>query len=87
MRSDEKKYTLVRPLPTDRKSAGQWISVEIPFAVSGWPTFRRDDGGTTLVVTTDDKFDAIRFVVRPQDVYGDAKPFVLIDDIQVIEKE
>ena len=87
MRADEKKYTLVRPLPTDRKNVGQWISVEIPFAVSGWPTFRRDDGVTTLVVTTDDKFDAMRFVVRQQDVYGDAKAFVLIDDIQVVEKE
>jgi len=87
MRADEKKYTLVRPLPTDRKSINQWISVEIPFAVTGWPTFRRDDGVNTLVVTTDDKFDAMRFVVRQQDVYGDAKAFVLIDDIQVVEKE
>jgi len=87
MRADEKKYTLVRPLPTDRKNINQWISVEIPFAVTGWPTFRRDDGVNTLVVTTDDKFDAMRFVVRQQYVYGDAKAFVLIDDIQVVEKE
>jgi hypothetical protein len=87
MRVDERKYTLVRPLPTERKAAGQWISVEIPFALPGWPMFRRDDQGTTLVVTPDDKFDVIRFVVRQQDVYGDAKAFVLIDDIQVVEKE
>ncbi|HLY07721.1 MAG TPA: hypothetical protein VKW04_00320, partial [Planctomycetota bacterium] len=87
MRVDEKKYTLVRPLPVDRKSVNQWQSVEIPFALSGWPTFRRDDNGTQLVVTTEDKFDAIRFLVRQQDVYGDQRAYVLIDDIQVVEKE
>jgi|SRR5579859_1417042 len=87
LRVDERRYTLVRPLPTDRKNAGQWISVEIPFALSGWPLFRRDDQGTTLVVTPEDKFDMIRFVVRQQDVYGDSKAYVLIDDIQVVEKE
>jgi len=87
LRADEKKYTLVRPLPVDRKSLHQWQSVEIPFAISGWPTFRRDDGGTQLVVSAEDKFDLIRFSVRQQDVYGDAKAYVLIDDIQVVEKE
>ncbi|MBV8881909.1 MAG: hypothetical protein JO332_18265, partial [Planctomycetaceae bacterium] len=87
LRSDEKRYTLVRPLPVDRRAVNQWASVEIPFALSGWPTFRRDDGGTTLVVTPEDKFDLIRFVTRQQDVHGDAKAYVLIDDIQVVDKE
>jgi len=87
MRVDEKKYTLVRALPVDRKSLNQWMSVEIPFALSGWPVFRRDDGGTQLVVSTEDKFDSIRFAVRQQDVFGDARPYVLIDDIQVVERE
>lgn len=87
LRADEKRYTLVRPLPVDRRAAGTWQSVEIPFALSGWPTFRRDDGGTQLVVTPEDKFDLIRFAVRQQDVYGDAKAFVLVDDVHVVEKE
>lgn len=87
LRVDEKKYTLVRSLPVDRKSLHQWMSVEIPFALSGWPVFRRDDGGTQLVVSTEDKFDSIRFVVRQQDVFGDQRAYVLIDDIQVVERE
>ncbi len=87
MRVDEKKYTLVRALPVDRRNLNQWLSVEIPFALSGWPVFRKDDGGTQLVVSTEDKFDSIRFVVRQQDVFGDARPYVLIDDIQVVERE
>ena len=87
MRVDEKRYTLVHPLAVDRRSRDQWLSAEIPFALSGWPVFRRDDNGSQLVVSTEDKFDAIRFVVRQQDVYGDQRPYVLIDDIQVVEKE
>jgi len=87
LRVDEKKYTLVRPLAVDRKNLNQWMSVEIPFALSGWPVFRRDDGGTQLVVSTEDKFDSIRFVVRQQDVFGDQRAYVLIDDIQVVERE
>ena len=87
LRVDEKKYTLVRPVAVDRKNLNQWMSVEIPFALSGWPVFRRDDGGTQLVVSTEDKFDSIRFVVRQQDVFGDQRADVLIDDIQVVERE
>lgn len=87
MRVDEKKYTLVRPLPMDRKKLDQWQSVEIPFALSGWPVFRRDDNGTQLVVSTEDKFDQIRFSVRQQDVFGDQRAYVVIDDIQVVERE
>ena len=49
--------------------------------------FRRDDNQTLLTVTNGDFFDAIRFVVKPGDVFGDMKPYVLIDDIQVFEKD
>ena len=87
MRVDEKKYTLVHPLQVDRKMLNQWQSVEITFALSGWPVFRRDDNGTQLVVSTEDKFDQIRFSVRQQDVFGDARAYVVIDDIQVVERE
>lgn len=87
MRVDEKKYTLVHPLPVDRKTLNQWQSVEITFALSGWPVFRRDDNGSQLVVSTEDKFDQIRFSVRQQDVFGDARAYVVIDDIQVVERE
>ena len=87
MRVDEKKYTLVHPLAVDKKNRETWLTAEIPFALSGWPSFRRDDNGTQLVVSTEDKFDAIRFVVRQQDVYGDQRAYVLVDDIQVVERE
>jgi hypothetical protein len=85
-RVDERKYTLLKAIPVDRKNAGLWQSAEIPFTPATWQ-FRRDDGLTQLMVTSEDKIDAIRFVARPSDVFGDAKPYVLIDDIQVIEKE
>jgi|GEM_PF-2989713 len=91
-RCDEKKYTLFKAIPVDRKKADQWIVAEVPLEIApaGQPqhwAFRRDDGQTVLTVTNGDFFDAIRFLVRPGDVYGDMKPYVLIDDIQVFEKE
>jgi len=39
------------------------------------------------MINPDDKVDAIRAVVKPTDVFGDARPYVLIDDVQVVEKE
>lgn len=86
MRVDERKYTMFKPIAVDRKKADQWVSVEMPFTVSGWQ-FRRDDGQNSLVVNADDKVDAIRLVVRPQDAQGDQKPYVLVDDVQIVEKE
>lgn len=91
-RCDEKKYTLFKSIAVDRRKADQWIVAEVPLEIAPagqtqhW-AFRRDDGQTVLTVTPGDFFDAIRFVVRPGDVYGDMKPYVLIDDIQVFEKE
>jgi hypothetical protein len=85
-RVDERKYTLFKILPVDKKNAGLWQTAEIPFTPAAWQ-FRRDDGVNQLMVTTEDKVDALRFVAKPNDVYGDAKPYVLIDDIQVTERE
>jgi hypothetical protein len=91
-RCDEKKYTLFKSIAVDRKKADQWIVAEVPLEIApagqvqNW-AFRRDDGQLVLTVTPGDFFDAIRFVVKPGDVYGDMKPYVLIDDIQVFEKE
>ncbi|MBI3856505.1 MAG: hypothetical protein HY293_12530, partial [Planctomycetes bacterium] len=92
LRVDEKKYTLFKPIAVDRRNADQWNVAEIPLEIPAAPQpqhwlFRRDDGATMLTVSTEDKFDSIRFVVRPGDVYGDSRPYVLLDDIQVYEKE
>ncbi len=86
MRVDERKYTLWRNVSVERRNKDQWMSLEVPFTLSNW-YFRRDDGVNQLVVTSDDKFDSIRFVVRQQDVMGDQKAYVVVDDIQVVEKE
>jgi len=92
LRCDEKKYTLFKAVPVDRKRSDQWIVAEVPLEIppAGQPQhwmFRRDDNQTMLTVTNGDFFDALRFIVRPGDVFGDMKPYVLIDDIQVFEKE
>lgn len=86
LRVDEKKYTMFKPFAVERKKVDQWISVELPFTVSGWQ-FRRDDGQNQLVVNSEDKVDAVRLLVKPQDASGDQKPYVLVDDIQVVEKD
>lgn len=91
MRVDERKYTLWKVVVLDKKIREQWTTVEIPLEITPAPqvnwSFRRDDGANMLQVTTEDKFDWIRFITRPSDVYGDGKPYILIDDIQVVEKE
>jgi hypothetical protein len=92
MRVDEKKYTLWKVFNLDRKARDQWVSVEMPLEILPPPQtpnwlFRRDDGGNMLTITTEDKFDSIRFIVRQSEVYGDSKPMVFIDDIQVVDKE
>ena len=50
-------------------------------------SFRRDDGVLNLTITSQDKFDWIGFQVHQKDVFGDQKAFLLVDDIQVVEKE
>jgi hypothetical protein len=85
-RNEERKFTLFRPIAVDRKNAGLWQTAEIPFTAGTWQ-FRRDDAVNQLIVTPEDKVDSLRFVVKPTDVFGDSKPYVMIDDIQVVEKE
>ena len=85
-RVDERKFTLFKTLPVDKKNAGLWQSVDLPFTAGTWQ-FRRDDGVNQLLVTSEDKVDSIRLVAKPADVFGDSRPYVMIDDIQVVEKE
>jgi hypothetical protein len=86
LRVDEKKFSLLKTFPVERKNINQWMSAEVPLALTNLG-FRRDDGQLQLVVSTADKFDSIRFSARQQEVVGDQKAYLLIDDIQVIEKE
>jgi hypothetical protein len=85
LRVEERRYTLFKAFPVDRKTMNQWIPVEIP--IMPQMGFRRDDLVTQLTVTTQDKFDSVRFSARQQDVFGDQKAYILIDDIQVVEKD
>ncbi len=86
LRVEERRYTLFKDLPVERKRLNQWIPVEIPIG-PGNLGFRRDDGQMQLTITTLDKFDSLRFVARRQDVFGDQSGYILIDDIQVVEKD
>lgn len=85
LRVEEKRYTLFKVFPVERKNMNQWIPVEIPVGTA--LNFRRDDGQMQLTITTQDKFDSLRFSARQQDVFGDQKAYILIDDIQVVEKD
>jgi hypothetical protein len=92
LRVDERRYTLYRGLPVDRKAMNQWVPAELPLVPLNASTnvglgFKRDDGQMQLTITSNDKFDSIRFTARLQEVFGDQKPYFLIDDIQVVEKE
>jgi hypothetical protein len=86
LRVEERRYTLFRNLAVERKSVNQWIPVEVPIGFGGLG-FRRDDGQLQLTVTTQDHFDAIRFTARQQDAYEAQKAYILVDDIQVVERE
>jgi outer membrane biosynthesis protein TonB len=85
-RVDERGYLLYKSIPVDRKTVNQWLTVEVPFALGGL-AFRRDDGQNQLVVDWQDKFDWLRFQVAQVDVFGDQKLYLLVDDLQVVEKE
>lgn len=86
LRVEERRYTLFRDFPVERKRLNQWIPVEIPIG-PGALGFRRDDGQMQLTITTQDKFDSVRFTARKQDVFGDQTAYILVDDIQVVEKD
>jgi hypothetical protein len=86
LRFEDRKYALLRTIPVERRSADRWIPSEVTLALGGWG-FRRDDGQSTLTVSTADLADSIRFSARQQDVFGDAPVYLLIDDVQVVDPQ
>lgn len=86
LRVEERRYTLFKDFPVERRRLNQWIPFEVPVG-PGNLGFRRDDGQMQLTITTLDKFDSLRFAARRQDVFGDQTAYILIDDIQVVEKD
>ncbi|HYE98760.1 MAG TPA: hypothetical protein VEJ18_07605 [Planctomycetota bacterium] len=77
---EEKRISLVADVAVDRRQLNQWVQAELPFSAF----HGRDEGGGQRVISTADKFDAVRLLVRPQDVFGDQRPAVVIDDLQVV---
>jgi hypothetical protein len=86
LRFEDRKYALLRTIPVERRSADRWIPTEFTLALNGWG-FRRDDGQSTLTVSTADLADSIRFSARQQDVFGDAPVYLLVDDVQVVDPQ
>jgi hypothetical protein len=84
LRSDERGYQLQRTLAVERRAANQWLQAEIPLALANWG-FQRDDGQNQLTVGSADLYDSLRFTARQQDVFGDQKVYVLLDEIQVVD--
>lgn len=80
----ERSYWLFKDIAVGRSNSHQWVQVEFPIVNLGW---KREDGVTSLTFTTQDKFDEIRFSARQQDVFGDQKLYLLIDDIQFVDRE
>jgi outer membrane biosynthesis protein TonB len=80
---EEKKFSLFSNVTITRKEINQWVEAELPVAAFLW----RDEGGGQRIISTVDKFDALRFSARQQDVFGDQRVTFLIDDVQVIERE
>jgi len=80
---EEKKFSLYATLNVARKDINQWVEAEIPFSALLW----RDEGGGQRIISTNDKFDALRFGARQQDVFGDQRVTFLVDDVQVVERE
>jgi hypothetical protein len=88
LRSDERRYTLFKDVAIDRRQVNAWVAVEVPLpVVEGAMSFTRDDGQNQLMFTFEDKYDVLRFEAKGKDVFGDQKPFLLVDDIQVVVKE
>lgn len=88
VRSDERRYTLLKDVAIPRDRMNAWVAVELPLPVTeGAMGFSRDDGMNTLTFTPDDKYDLLRFEAKGKDVFGDQKAYLLVDDIQVVVKE
>jgi len=88
VRADERRYTLFKDVPIARERMNAWVPVEIPLPIAeGAMGFARDDGMNQLTFTFEDKYDALRFEAKGKDVFGDQKPYLLVDDIQVVVKD
>jgi hypothetical protein len=86
LRVEEQKYSFFKPIPVDRKVLNQWQTGTVPLALSNL-NFRRDDSASSLTVGPEDRIDSIRFSIQPKDVFGDQKPYILVDDVEVFERE
>ncbi len=80
---EEKRFSLFSNVTVARKEINQWVEAEIPVSAFLW----RDEGGGQRIISTTDKFDALRFSARQQDVFGDQRVTFLLDDVQVVERE
>jgi len=86
LRVEERKYVLFKVIPVDRRNLNQWQTATVPLALANLG-FRRDDGQTSLVLGAEDGIDSIRFSIQQKDVYGDRKAYVVVDDVEVFQKE
>ncbi len=86
LRVEEGKYTLFKTIAVERRNVNQWQAATVPLALAGL-NFRRDDGAASLTVGPRDMIDSLRFSLQQKDVYGDQKAYVVVDDVEVFEKE
>jgi hypothetical protein len=80
---EEKKFSLFANVTVSRKEINQWVEAELPVSAFLW----RDEGGGQRIISSTDKFDALRFSARQQDVFGDQRVTFLLDDLQVVERD
>lgn len=85
----DKRFALTSTVAVDRKSVGQWMTAEVPFNSLYWRDEAtgfgmRDVGPGMRFVNLGDKFESMRFSARQQDVFGDQKLFLLLDDVQIV---
>lgn len=80
---EDKKFSLFSNVTVARKEINQWVEAELPVSAFLW----RDEGGGQRIISSTDKFDALRFSARQQDVFGDQRVTFLLDDVQVVERE
>lgn len=88
LRAEERRYTLLKDVDIDRRQVHTWVAFEVPLPIGdGAMGFRRDDGLNQLTFTFDDKYDLLRFEAKAKDVFGDQRGYLLVDDIQVVQKD
>ena len=79
----DRKFSFVKTVPLKRGRLNKWTPVELSFSGFTW----RDEGGSPRIIYSTDKFDALRFEARQQDVFGDQPIAFLVDDLQVVQKD